>query len=119
MDCLWSRPLELFWNDSVLQLARYPNSAASLWAKVVDTGSVPRVGDYSNRPAHSTTRTRSTPAGPPPGHLVPGFFHHGFADDKILVSAIDTRGNWYGLHRPHVRTGKRRELQPLRGAEPA
>ena len=42
-------PMELFWNDSVMQVARYPNIGAIDIGPIIDPGSVPRDGDYTNR----------------------------------------------------------------------
>ncbi|MCK5572898.1 MAG: hypothetical protein KAJ12_09065, partial [Bacteroidetes bacterium] len=43
-------PLEVFWNDTVMQLARYPNEGGIPMGEVTEPGSVPRIRDYSNRP---------------------------------------------------------------------
>ncbi len=96
-------PLELFWNDSVLQLARYPNNGAILMGPVIDTGSVPRIGDYSNRggrfrytdPRHNRW-TSATDV------WLQGFFHYGFADDKIRIAHIDTMRQEVALSSPHM-----------------
>ncbi len=42
-------PLELFFDDKPMQIARYPNEGSILIGKVLDAGSVPRISDYSNR----------------------------------------------------------------------
>jgi hypothetical protein len=96
-------PMELFWNDSVLQLARYPNRGAILMGDVIDTGSVPRIGDYSNRggkfhytdPRHNRWTTASNV-------WLQGYFHYGFSDDKIRVAAIDTVQHSITLASPHM-----------------
>ena len=41
--------LELFFNDQPMQLARWPNQGMVRIGKVLDTGSKPREGDFSNR----------------------------------------------------------------------
>ena len=41
---------ELFFNDQRLAIARWPNEGWTTIAKIIDTGSIPRVGDKSNRP---------------------------------------------------------------------
>ena len=84
-------PMELFWNDSVMQVARYPNIGAIDIGPIIDPGSVPRDGDYTNRGG----RFRYTD----PRHArwagvsdvwLQGFFNYGFADDKIRIASIDT-----------------------------
>ncbi len=96
-------PLELFWNDTVLPLARYPNSGAILMGDVVDTGSVPRVGDYSNRGGtFRYTDPRHARWAGVPDVWFQGFFHYGFADDKILVAAIDTVRHEVRFASPHM-----------------
>ena len=96
-------PLELFWNDTALQLARYPNTGAVLLGPVVDPGSVPRTGDYSNRggkfvytdPRHSRWEGVTDV-------WLQGYFHYGFSDDKILIASIDTAKREITLASPHM-----------------
>lgn len=96
-------PLEIFWNDSVLQLARYPNEGAILMGPVVDTGSVPRIGDYSNRggrfrymdPRHNRWVSATDV-------WLQGYFRYGFSDDKIRIARIDTVQQEITLSTPHM-----------------
>ena len=96
-------PMELFWNDSVLQLARYPNIGAIDLGPIIDAGSVPRVGDYSNRGGrfHYTDSRHARWAGIPDVWLQ-GFFNYGFADDKIRIAQIDTVRKEVTLSAPHM-----------------
>jgi hypothetical protein len=96
-------PLELFWNDTVLPLARYPNKGAIDLGPIIDPGSMPRTGDYSNRPG----RFRYTD----PRHArwvgvadvwLQGYFNHGFADDKIRIAEIDPAKQEVLLASPHL-----------------
>ena len=41
---------ELFFNDQRLAVARWPNQGWTTIAKIIDSGSIPRIGDTSNRP---------------------------------------------------------------------
>ncbi|HTY57211.1 MAG TPA: hypothetical protein VMF59_00280, partial [Bacteroidota bacterium] len=41
--------LELFWNDTAMQIARYPNRGGIQLGVVIDPGSTPRTGDHTNR----------------------------------------------------------------------
>ncbi len=96
-------PMELCWNDSILQLARYPNEGGILMGRVVDTGSVPRIGDYSKRggrfcyddPRHNRWASAKDV-------WLQGYFHYGFADDKINVARIDTVRREITLASPHM-----------------
>lgn len=96
-------PLELFWNDTVMQLARYPNEGAVLMGPVVDPGSVPRTGDYGNRGGtfRYTDGRHARWAGEADVWLQ-GFFHHGFADDKIKIASVDTVRKEVVLASPHM-----------------
>lgn len=84
-------PMELFWNDSVMQLAHYPNSGAIDIGGIIDPGSVPRDGDYTERGGNFlyTDHRHARWAGLSDVWLQ-GYFNHGFADDKIRVASIDT-----------------------------
>lgn len=96
-------PLELFWNDTVPPLARYPNSGGIPMGKVIDPGSMPRTGDYSNRGGrfHYTDPRHARWAGQPDVWLQ-GYFNHGFADDKIRIAAIDPAKQEITLASPHL-----------------
>lgn len=95
--------LELFWNDAPLPLARYPNQGAIDLGQIIDPGSTPRTGDYSERGG----RFRYTD----PRHArwvgvadvwFQGYFNHGYADDKIGVAAIDPVKGEVTLATPHM-----------------
>ncbi len=96
-------PMELFWNDTVMQIARYPNRGAIALGAVLDPGSTPRTGDHSGRggkfrytdPRHARWA----------GHedvWLQGFFNYGFADDRIRVASIDTVRREVTLASPHM-----------------
>jgi hypothetical protein len=96
-------PMELFWNDSVLHLARYPNEGGILMGEVVEPGSVPRIGDYSNRGGtFRYTDGRHARWSGVQDVWLQGFFHHGFADDKIRIASIDTVRRQITLATPHM-----------------
>lgn len=96
-------PLELFWNDAPLPLARYPNGGAIELGPIVDPGSMPRVGDYSNRPGRFRyTDDRHARWVGVPDVWFQGFFNHGFADDKILVARIDPATREVTFAAPHL-----------------
>jgi hypothetical protein len=96
-------PLELFWDDTVLPLARYPNGGAIPMGEVVDKGSVPRTGDYSNRGGRfKYTDPRHERWVGVDDVWFQGYFNHGFADDKIRVAAIDPVQRVVTLASPHL-----------------
>lgn len=96
-------PMEILWNDSPLTLARYPNEGAILMGEVVDPGSMPRTGDYSNRPGRfKYTDPRHARWTGADDAWLQGYFHHGFADDKIRIAAIDTAKQEITLAAPHL-----------------
>jgi hypothetical protein len=96
-------PMELLWNDTPLTLARYPNEGAILMGEVLDPGSMPRTGDFSNRPGRfkytDPRHARWTGAS---DLWLQGYFHHGFADDKIRVAALDPVKQEITLASPHM-----------------
>jgi hypothetical protein len=96
-------PIELFWNDTVLPLARYPNTGAIPMGAIVDPGSMPRTGDYSNRPGRfKYTDPRHARWVGVADVWLQGYFNHGFADDKIRVAAIDPATQEIALASPHL-----------------
>ncbi len=96
-------PMELCWNDTILQLARYPNEGAIPMGPVVDTGSVPRIGDYGERGGRFRyTDDRHGRWLSADDVWLQGYFHYGFADDKIKVAHIDTVRREITLASPHM-----------------
>ena len=96
-------PLELFWNDTALPLARYPNTGSIAIGAIVDPGSMPRTGDYSNRGGRfKYTDPRHARWVGLPDVWLQGYFNHGFADDKIRLAAIDPAKAEVTLASPHM-----------------
>jgi hypothetical protein len=95
--------MELFWNDSVMQIAHYPNRGGIALGAIIDPGSVPRNGDHSNRGGkfRYTDARHARWAGVPDVWLQ-GFFNYGFADDRIRVESIDTVRHEVTLASPHM-----------------
>ena len=95
--------MELFWNDTVMQLARYPNQGGIALGEIIDTGSTPRTGDHSNRGGkfrYSDARHERWSG--IPDLWLQGFFNYGFADDRIRVASIDTVRHEVTLASPHM-----------------
>jgi len=96
-------PLELFWNDTVLPLARYPNKGAIALGPIIEPGSMPRTGDYSNRGGRfKYTDPRHARWVGVADVWLQGYFNHGFADDKIRIAAIDPVKEEVLLASPHL-----------------
>jgi hypothetical protein len=103
-------PLELFFNEEPMTLARYPNKGMIKIGKVIDKGSVPRIGDKSNRGAiFNYTDARHAKWVGQKQIWFQGTFNYGFADDYNPVDYIDTANKTVKLAKPHlygVNTGR-------------
>ncbi len=96
-------PMEVSWNDTMLQLARYPNEGGILMGPVIEPGSVPRNGDYSERGGRfQYTDLRHNRWVAARDVWLQGYFNYGFADDKIRVARIDTVRREITLATPHM-----------------
>lgn len=96
-------PLELFCDGDVMTLARYPNEGFMKIGKVIDAGSAPRVGDYSNRGGSFVyTDDRHARWAGQEDVWMQGTFNYGFADDNILVEKIDPKTRSVKLAFPHL-----------------
>jgi hypothetical protein len=96
-------PLEPFFDGQPLTLARWPNGTELPFGTIVDAGSVPRVGDTSNRGgifAYSGDR----PLGwhDPTEAWVTGFMHWAWADDSIRIASLDPIARTVTLSDPHL-----------------
>jgi parallel beta-helix repeat protein len=96
-------PLELFFNNEAMPLARYPNEGYINIGKVLDAGSVPRNCDYSGRggifeytdPRHSVWAGQKD-------IWFQGSFNYGFADDNVLVESIEPKKKQVKLAMPSL-----------------
>ena len=96
-------PLELYIDHKKMTLAQYPNSGAIPIGEVIDPGSVPRIGDYSDRGGIFTyTDNRHARWLKNDDIWLQGAFKYGFADDKIKVEYIDTLKHVIKLSTPHM-----------------
>lgn len=96
-------PLELFFNGLPLTLARYPNTGSLLIGKVIDKGSIPRTGDYTERGAIFTYGDdRHARWAGQRDIWLQGTFNYGFADDFLRVAAIDSVRKYVKLDQPHL-----------------
>ena len=82
---------ELFVNGRSMHLARWPNDGMVHMGKVLDKGSVPRNGDFSNKGgviSYDTSRVSSWVNEDEP--WMSGYFMWGYADDMVRIAKIDT-----------------------------
>ena len=97
-------PLELFFQNKIMQLAKYPNEGFIPIGKVIDTGSVPRIRDYENiRGGIFEYRDeRHTRWAGVEEIWLQGTFKWGYADDKIKIETIDIEKKQIKLSTPHL-----------------
>jgi parallel beta-helix repeat protein len=96
-------PLEIYYNQDPLILAHYPNNGAVKIGKVIDKGSVPRIGDKSNRGGlFNYTDNRQSKWVGQNDIWIQGTFNYGFADDYINIANIDTTKKEIKLASPHL-----------------
>ena len=95
--------LELFFNGNPMTLARYPNKGAIKIGKVLDKGSVPRIGDKTNRGAQfNYTDERHKKWVNAKDIWIQGTLNYGFADDFNPIASIDTQKAVVKLEKPHL-----------------
>ena len=100
---VYPSPMELFINDEPMTLARYPNKGFVAIGAIIDGGSVPRTGDYSNRGAiFKYTDKRHEIWAKSDDVWFQGTFNNGYADDKIKVKKIDVKQKTVQLASPHM-----------------
>ena len=82
---------EVFVNDQVQKLSRWPNDTMALMGEVVETGSIPRNGEMDNRGGtfrYFGDRPSQWKSGDP--KWIAGYFAWGYADDMVRIAQIDT-----------------------------
>jgi hypothetical protein len=95
--------VELFFNHKPMTLARYPNRGDIKIGKVTDKGSVPRIGDKSNRGGvFSYTDVRHKNWAGQQNIWIQGTLNYGFADDYNPIEKIDTFSQTVKLGKPHL-----------------
>ncbi len=97
--------MELFIDDHAMRLAQWPNPGEPRVpiGKVLDRGSIPRTGDFTNRGGlfhYETDR---------PQHWtqaddvwISGFFNHGYADDTVKIRRFDFENKTMETVQPHM-----------------
>nr|WP_162988745.1 right-handed parallel beta-helix repeat-containing protein [Pedobacter schmidteae] len=96
--------LEIFTNDEPGKIARWPNKGSIPIHKVLDTGSIPRWGDSTNRGAVFTYDAIQRPSRwkEPNKAWIAGFFMWGYADDAVPLKGIDTLTKTITTLKPHT-----------------
>jgi hypothetical protein len=94
---------ELFFNDQRMALARWPNEGWATIARIVDSGSVPREGEKSDRPG-SFEYEGARPArwNVEAGVWLQGYWCFDWYEETIQVKAIDPGQRRITLARPSL-----------------
>lgn len=106
-------PIEVFFNNETMTLARYPNEGYIKIGKVIDPGSIPRNRDYSSRGGiFEYTDLRHDKWAGQKEVWFQGTFMNGYADDNILVESIDAKKKQVKLAKPSLYgVGSEREFR--------
>lgn len=81
---------EVFVNGKPMRLSRWPDEGTVPMGKVLDPGSVPRDGDYSNRGAVMEYDSLRISSWEPDGDMwISGYFKYGYADDALRIAVLD------------------------------
>ncbi len=82
---------ELFVNGEPYSLARWPNDSTINMGEIIDSGSVPRDGDFSNRGGAFTFNTDRPLSWKSHDDIwISGYFKRGWAEDAVELAEIDT-----------------------------
>jgi len=82
---------EIFINGKPMHLARWPNEGMIPMGKVLDKGSIPRDGDYSNHGGViQYDSLRINKWAKEKDAWMAGYFMWGYADDMVRIKSIDT-----------------------------
>lgn len=82
---------ELFVNKKPMHLSRWPNKSMVPMGKVLEKGSIPRNGDYSNKGGVMTYDSlRINRWKNEKDAWISGYFMWGYADDMVKIASIDT-----------------------------
>ncbi|MGQ7868141.1 right-handed parallel beta-helix repeat-containing protein [Sunxiuqinia sp. sy24] len=94
---------ELFVNGQPFSLARWPNDSTIKMGKIIDSGSVPRDGDFSNRGGAFTFDTDRPLTWKSHDDIwISGYFRRGWAEDAVELSEIDTKNKIFRTKQPSL-----------------
>ena len=87
----WGSPAELFIDNTAQQIARWPNEGMTKMGTVIRKGSIPRDGDHSGVGGILTyDSVRISGWNVTSDMWLSGYFHHGYADDRVRIKTIDS-----------------------------
>ena len=98
-------PNELFINGKALDIARWPNKGEKSIqiGEILFEGSVPRIGDYSNKGALFKWNTqRPKKWGMATDVYITGLFNNGYAGDAIKLKEINQENQTFTTVQPHL-----------------
>jgi parallel beta helix pectate lyase-like protein len=106
---------ELFFNDQRVAIARWPNQGWTTIAKIIDSGSIPRTGDKSNRPG-VFEYGGNRPAGwnVEAGIWLQGYWCFDWYAETIKIKALDREKRQITLATPTVYGVKQGNPSPRR-----
>ncbi len=106
---------ELFFNDRRMTLARWPNDGWTTVAKIIESGSNPRIGDHSGRPGTFEYQgDRPARWNVDSGVWLHGYWCFDWYDEVIRVQAIDRQQHRITLAEPHYYSLKQGNPSPRR-----
>lgn len=104
-------PLELFFNNQPMTLARWPNEGFASTGQVLDPGSIPRDGDMSNRPGRFKYEDERMARWANAADVwMFGYWCWDWADESIRIRRVDVANKEIELDAPHtygIKEGKR------------
>lgn len=94
---------ELFVNGKPFSLARWPNDSTIKMGKIIDSGSIPRDGDFSNRGGAFTFDTDRPLTWKSHDDIwISGYFKRGWAEDAVELAEIDTINKVFKTMQPSL-----------------
>ena len=104
----FSRPFgaawaELFVNGKPYSIARWPNDSTIKIGEIIDSGSIPRDGDYSNRGGAFTFESERPLKWKDQDDIwISGVFKFGWAEDAVQLAEIDTINKVFRTKQPSL-----------------
>jgi hypothetical protein len=106
---------ELFFNDSRMSIARWPNQGWATIARIIESGSCPRTGDTRGIPGvFEYSGDRPARWRPSEGVWLQGYWCYDWYDEVIKVASIDTQKHQISLAAPHMYSLKQGNPSPRR-----
>jgi len=94
---------ELFFRNDALPLSRWPNTGWATYGKVIDKGSMPRVGEKPDCPGTvEYTGTRPERWTKAEHIFIHGYFAWDWFDDVLKVATLDTKQKRITFTTPHM-----------------